>query len=103
MPDYICPDCGGLITCLSCIEIHAGQLHKGPAFVNQSYDPDWYRNDYLKQANSDHNGERGTEDRADEELETIGANEPLSFYLTQFTDTPINGGSTVPSQRDLFA
>jgi len=87
MPDYICPDCGGLITCLSCIEIHAGQLPQGPAFVNQFYDPDWYRNDYLKQSNSDHNEERGTEDCADEELETIGVNESLSFELSHFTDT----------------
>jgi hypothetical protein len=87
MPDYICPDCGGLITCLSCIEIHAGQLPQGPPFVNKFYDPEWYRNDYLKQSNSDHKEERGTEDCADEQLETIGVNESLSFAPSHFTDT----------------
>src|SRR5260370_49831 len=87
MPDYICPDCGGLVTCLSCIEIHAGQLPHGLAFVNQLYDPDWYRNDYLQQPKFDHNEERGTEDSNDEELETIGVNESLSFDPSHFTDT----------------
>ena len=103
MPDYIRPDCGGLVTCLSCTELHAGQLPHGPAFVNHWYDPDWYRNDYLKQPKSDHNEERGTEDCADEEFETIGANEPLSFDLTDFTDARINDQSTAPSQQNLFA
>ena len=110
MPDYICPDCGRLTTCLSCIEIHAGQLPQGPAFVNQFYDPDWYRNDYLKQSNSDHNEERGTEDCADEELETIGVNESLSFELSHFTDTlephhqhtADSQPPTAPSQQSLF-
>ena len=103
MPDYICPDCGGLITCLSCVEIHAAHLPHGPAFVNQFYDPDWYRNDYLKQRKSVHNKERETQDCADEEFETIGINEPLSFDLTHFSDAPINDQSTAPSQQNLFA
>ena len=78
MPDYICPNCGGLITCLSCIEMHAGQLPRGPAFVNQSYDPDWHGNDYLKEPRADHNQElEGTKDPDNEELETIGVNESL--------------------------
>ncbi len=111
MPDYICPDCGGLITCLSCIEIHAGQLPHGPAFVNQFYDPDWYRNDYLKQPKSDHNEElKGTEDCDNEELETIGVNESLSFDLSHFTDTlkphrqhrAVSQPPTAPSQQSLF-
>ncbi len=98
MPDYICPDCGGLITCLSCIEIHASQLPHGPAFVNQLYDQDWYRNDYLKQPKSDHNEElKGTEDSDNEELETIGVKESLSFNLSHFTDTL----ATPPTQSGL--
>jgi hypothetical protein len=32
--DFRCPDCGELITCLSCIEIHAGSVPQGPAFIN---------------------------------------------------------------------
>ena len=110
MPDYICPDCGGLVTCLSCIEIHAGQIPHGPAFVNQLYDPDWYRNDYVKQPKSDHNEERGTDDSDDEELETIGVNESLSFNLSHFTDTlelhhqhrADSQPPTAPSQQSLF-
>ncbi len=111
MPDYICPDCGGLITCLSCIEIHAGQLPQGPAFVNQFYDPDWYRNDYLNQPKSDHNEElKGTEDSDNEELETIGVNESLSFDLSHFTDAlelhqqhrADSEPPTAPSQQSLF-
>lgn len=106
MPDYICPDCGGLVTCLSCIEIHAGQLSQGPAFVNQLYDPDWYRNDYLKQPKSDLNEERGTEDCADEELGAVGVNESLSFDLSHFTDTlkPNHTAVSQPpaSQQSLF-
>jgi len=111
MPDYICPDCGGLITCLSCIEIHASQLPHGPAFVNQLYDQDWYRNDYLKQAKSDHNEElKGTEDADNEELETIGVNESLSFDLSHFTDTlkprhqhrADSEPPSAPSQQSLF-
>jgi hypothetical protein len=110
MPDYICPDCGGLITCLSCIEIHAGQLPQGPPFVNQFYDPDWYRNDYLKQSNTDHHEERGTKDCAVEELETIGLNESLSFELSHFTDTlepehqhiADSQPLTAPSQQNSF-
>jgi hypothetical protein len=30
--DFICRDCGALVTCLSCLEIHAAQLPRGPAF-----------------------------------------------------------------------
>jgi hypothetical protein len=111
MPDYICPDCGGLVTCLSCVEIHAGHLPQGPAFVNQLYDPDWYRNDYLKQPKSDHNEERqGAEDRDDRQLETIGVNESLSFDLSHFTDTlkpdhqrrAVSKPLAAPSQKCLF-
>lgn len=32
--DFKCPECGALVTCLSCIEIHAAQLPKGPAFTD---------------------------------------------------------------------
>jgi hypothetical protein len=32
--DFVCRDCGALITCLSCIEVRAGTLPHGPAFVN---------------------------------------------------------------------
>lgn len=35
--DFKCPDCGALITCLSCAELHAAQLPRGPAFT---YDTD---------------------------------------------------------------
>jgi len=31
--DFICRDCGALVTCLSCLEIHAAQLPRGPAFT----------------------------------------------------------------------
>lgn len=30
--DFICRECGALVTCLSCLEIRAGQLPRGPAF-----------------------------------------------------------------------
>ncbi len=112
MPDYICPDCGGLITCLSCVEIHAGQIPQGPAFVNQLFDLDWYRNDYLKQPKSAHNEEpKGTEHCDNQELETVGVDESLSFEFSHFTDTlkphyqhkpPQQPSSTAPSQQCLF-
>jgi len=108
MPDYICPDCGGLITCLSCVELHAAYLPHGPAFVNQFHDPDSYRNDYLKQPMSNPDEERETQDCADEEFETIAANEFLSFDPSHFTDTlkPDSQHGPVaqapPSQQSLF-
>ena len=110
MPDYICPDCSGLITCLSCVEIHAAQLPHGPAFVNDLYSPDWYRNDYLKQPKSDYSYElKGNEHCDNEELETLGVNESLSFELSHFMDTlklrrrTISEAPTGPSQQTLFS
>lgn len=38
--DLICRDCGALITCLSCLEIHAAQLPRGPAFTADRYTAD---------------------------------------------------------------
>lgn len=35
--DFICRDCGALVTCLSCLEIHAAQLPRGPAFTSDRY------------------------------------------------------------------
>ena len=109
MPDYICPDCSGLITCLSCVEIHAAQLPHGPAFVNDLYSPDWYRNDYLKQPKSDYSYElKGNEDCDNEEVETIGVNESLSFDLSHFIDTlkprrrAVSEAPTGSSQQTLF-
>jgi hypothetical protein len=37
--DFVCRDCGALITCLSCIEVRAGTLPRGPAFVNFHLQP----------------------------------------------------------------
>lgn len=37
--DFVCRDCGALITCLSCIEVHAETLPRGPAFVNFDLQP----------------------------------------------------------------
>ena len=109
MPDYICPDCGRLITCLSCVEIHAAQLPHGPAFVNDLCDPDWYRNDYLKQSKSDSSEElKGNEDCDNEEVETIGVNGSLSFDLSHFIDTlkprrrAVSEAPASPSQQTLF-
>jgi hypothetical protein len=31
--DFRCPDCGALVTCLSCVELHAASCFHGPAFV----------------------------------------------------------------------
>jgi len=35
--DFRCPECGELVTCLSCLEIHAGHLPRGPAFTAEHY------------------------------------------------------------------
>ncbi len=35
--DFICRECGALVTCLSCLEIHAAQLPRGPAFTADRY------------------------------------------------------------------
>lgn len=35
--DFTCRDCGALITCLSCLEIRAAQLPRGPAFTAGRY------------------------------------------------------------------
>lgn len=37
--DFVCRDCGALITCLSCIEVRARTLPHGPAFVNFHLQP----------------------------------------------------------------
>jgi hypothetical protein len=36
--DFRCPECGELVTCLSCLEIHAATLPRGPAFLNSGAD-----------------------------------------------------------------
>src|SRR5947208_8716118 len=36
--DFRCPECGELVTCLSCLEIHAATLPRGPAFLNAGAD-----------------------------------------------------------------
>lgn len=35
--DFKCPECGELVTCLSCLEIHAAELPRGPGFPEARY------------------------------------------------------------------
>lgn len=37
--DFRCPDCGALVTCLSCVEVQAGCVPHGPAFTQAQIDP----------------------------------------------------------------
>lgn len=35
--DFKCPECGQLVTCLSCLEIHTTDLPRGPGFPEARY------------------------------------------------------------------
>src|SRR5436190_8985472 len=37
--DFRCPDCGALVTCLSCVELQAASCFHGPAFVIANRSP----------------------------------------------------------------
>lgn len=71
--DFKCPDCAAIITCLSCVEINAAALPKGPGFVD---------NDQLQQQTV-----------VDPQVETISTTNDFDLILGDFQ----------PLQTSLFA